>query len=134
MVWKALATLMAHRSWKAVVQRLRLGLWKQSWHQAWEVWRVMEASRQTLAVVSQFTPLCSHSSSRVTPPREGLLQPPGAPGWGIRGCLSLGQFRSQSMSDAQQYLTWFLLFLQGRGTVCSIQNAARSVGGITCML
>lgn len=80
------------------------------------------------------TPVCFPSSSRVIPPREGLLQPLCAPGWGVTDvCLSLGQLRSQSVPHAQQYLTCFLLFLWGRGAVCSIQSATRSVGGITCM-
>lgn len=79
------------------------------------------------------TPVCSPSPSRVTFPREGVLQPLCAPSWGVMGvCLSLGQLRSQSEPDAQQYLNWFLLFLGGRGTICSIQSAPRSVGGITC--
>lgn len=131
MVWKALATLVTCRSWKAVVQRLQLRLWKQSWHQAWEVWRVVEASRQTLPAVSQSHQCVPSAQAELPLQRRGSCSPFVLPA-GVMGCLSLGQLRSQSVSDAQRYLTWSLLFLQGRGTVCSIQNATRSVGGITC--
>lgn len=75
MVWKALTMLIADRSWKAVVQRLRLGLWKQSWHQAWEVWRVMEASRQTLAVVSWSHPCVPPAPAELPLQRRGSCSP-----------------------------------------------------------
>lgn len=133
MVWKSLTTLTAHRSWKDLVQRLQLRLWKQSWHQAWEVCRVVEVSRQTLSSVSQSHQCVSPAQAELSLQGRGSCSPSVLLAGGSQMSVCLWDSSDLSVSHAQQYLTCFLLFLWGRGAVCSIQSATRSVGGITCM-
>lgn len=84
--------------------------------------------------------LCPSHTSAFPQLKQSYPSKGGAPAaplcsWLMGVCLSVCLWHSSdlSVSDAQQYLTWFFLFLWGTGTVCSIQSAPRSVGGTTCM-
>lgn len=133
MVWKALDTLVAHRSWKVLVQRLHKTLETKlaSAMGGVESGGSIQANTSSCVPV---TPVCSPSSSRVPLQGRGscshFVLLAGRSQMSV--CLSVCR-TAQSVSGAQQYLTWLLLFLWGRGGVCSIQSASRSVGGIACV-